>query len=129
MMDLDEDDVDEGDEDADADLTQHAMVSCPYCGESVEVSVDQGGGGVQEYVEDCQVCCRPWSVRVAVDVDGHPTVSDHLEEQRLTAWLKRAIEPRRTDDDDLDLPLALERFECAFHPHLRVAVLHVRVVR
>jgi hypothetical protein len=42
---------------------------CPYCGEWVWVDVDPGGGSVQEYVEDCSVCCRPWLVR-ATEVDG-----------------------------------------------------------
>ena len=58
-----------------ADLTDAAEVWCPYCGESVEVAVDPGGGPVQEYIEDCQVCCRPWSVRVDLDRDGQPTIS------------------------------------------------------
>lgn len=38
--------------------------SCPYCGEPVELLVDPGGARRQEYVEDCPVCCRPWTVRV-----------------------------------------------------------------
>lgn len=42
-------------------------VVCPYCGEANEVSLDPGSGAHQEYVEDCQVCCRPW--RVLVDYD------------------------------------------------------------
>ncbi|MEO8193305.1 MAG: CPXCG motif-containing cysteine-rich protein [Gemmatimonadales bacterium] len=37
---------------------------CPYCGETVEITVDPGGGPAQEYVEDCEVCCQPWLVRV-----------------------------------------------------------------
>lgn len=41
-----------------------AEVECPYCGEIVEIGLDPGGGGVSEYVEDCEVCCRPWQVRV-----------------------------------------------------------------
>ena len=39
-------------------------VVCPYCGASVELLLDPGGGPVQRYVEDCEVCCRPWSVEV-----------------------------------------------------------------
>ena len=41
-----------------------AVVWCPYCGETVTISVDAGGGSAQEYVEDCEVCCRPWQVAV-----------------------------------------------------------------
>ena len=37
-------------------------VSCPYCGEEVEVflEADIGSG----FVQDCEVCCNPWLVRV-----------------------------------------------------------------
>jgi hypothetical protein len=62
-------------DDAAADPTRSSLVSCPYCGETVELLVDSGGGPLQEYVEDCEVCCRPWSVRVAFDSDGYATVS------------------------------------------------------
>lgn len=41
-----------------------AEVTCPYCGETVTISVDPGGGSSQQYVEDCQVCCNPWQVSV-----------------------------------------------------------------
>ena len=50
-----------------------ADVVCPYCGEAVTIAVDPGGGAVQEYVEDCEVCCRPWDVRVRF-FDGVPEV-------------------------------------------------------
>lgn len=44
-------------------------VTCPYCGEPGELVVEPGDQ-VQEYVEDCAVCCRPWQVRVRVDARG-----------------------------------------------------------
>jgi len=59
----------------DAHLDEDAHVFCPYCGEGVDIVVDPAGGGVQEYVEDCEVCCRPWAVRVTLDADGLPQVS------------------------------------------------------
>ncbi|NRA35391.1 MAG: CPXCG motif-containing cysteine-rich protein [Polyangiaceae bacterium] len=31
---------------------------CPHCGETIQLQVDEGGGDVQEYIEDCEVCCR-----------------------------------------------------------------------
>jgi hypothetical protein len=40
---------------------------CPYCGEAVELAVDEGGGESQSYVEDCPVCCRPWQVELTMD--------------------------------------------------------------
>ncbi len=33
-------------------------VSCPYCGERIEVLLDTSVPH-QNYIEDCQVCCRP----------------------------------------------------------------------
>jgi hypothetical protein len=45
-------------------------LTCPYCGEGVELVVDEGGGSEQSYVEDCPVCCRPWQVAVTGDVDS-----------------------------------------------------------
>ncbi|HEX2091875.1 MAG TPA: CPXCG motif-containing cysteine-rich protein [Longimicrobiaceae bacterium] len=51
-----------------------ATVLCPYCWEPCEVALDPGSGGVQEYVEDCPVCCRPWTVRVAYREDGSAAV-------------------------------------------------------
>jgi hypothetical protein len=34
------------------------------------IVLDPGGGPVQQYVEDCQVCCQPWRVSVRYDEDG-----------------------------------------------------------
>ncbi len=50
------------------------VVACPYCGEESDVSLDPGGGGVQDYVEDCPVCCRPWRVSVHYHDDGSATI-------------------------------------------------------
>ena len=38
------------------------LVVCPYCGEEVEIYLepDVGSGLIQ----DCEVCCSPWLVRV-----------------------------------------------------------------
>ncbi|NIQ55969.1 MAG: CPXCG motif-containing cysteine-rich protein [Gammaproteobacteria bacterium] len=47
-----------------------AVVRCPYCGEEVELALDPGGGSPQRYVEDCEVCCRPWRVTVTWDERG-----------------------------------------------------------
>lgn len=51
-------------------LDTQAEVACPYCGETVVLGLDPGGGTAQEYVEDCQVCCRPCRVRVSYDDSG-----------------------------------------------------------
>jgi hypothetical protein len=44
-------------------------IQCPYCGESIEILVDDSAGG-QRYIEDCQVCCRPITINVSIDEDG-----------------------------------------------------------
>jgi hypothetical protein len=46
-------------------------ISCPYCGESIELLLD-ASAGAQSYIEDCQVCCRPINVHVSVDDEGEP---------------------------------------------------------
>jgi hypothetical protein len=51
-----------------------ATVSCPYCSEAVTIALDAGGGSVQEYVEDCEVCCQPRQVSVTFR-GGDATVS------------------------------------------------------
>jgi hypothetical protein len=50
------------------------IVHCPYCGEANEVALDPGSGSDQEYVEDCQVCCRPWLMYVKYARDGSAIV-------------------------------------------------------
>lgn len=47
-----------------------ATVTCPYCAEEVEITLDPGSGEIQDYVEDCEVCCKPWRVEVAYLTDG-----------------------------------------------------------
>ena len=50
-------------------MSDPRSLSCPYCGEPVDVAIDEGGGSSQSYVEDCPVCCRPWQVEVSRDPD------------------------------------------------------------
>ena len=43
-------------------------IDCPYCGESFSTQIDLSAGS-QQYVEDCAVCCRPWTVTVEREGD------------------------------------------------------------
>ncbi|HJU69821.1 MAG TPA: CPXCG motif-containing cysteine-rich protein [Gemmatimonadaceae bacterium] len=65
-----------GDPDLEADLDEEfplgdgtvdteATVICPHCAEVVAIGLDPGSGTVQEYIEDCAVCCQPWTVLVS----------------------------------------------------------------
>lgn len=38
------------------------FVTCPYCGESIEVYVEPDMRG--SFVQDCEVCCNPWRLRL-----------------------------------------------------------------
>lgn len=44
-------------------------VTCPYCGESIELLIDDSAAE-QDYYEDCSVCCRPIRIRQTVGSDG-----------------------------------------------------------
>lgn len=41
---------------------------CPYCGERISMLVDPSEA-VSDYIEDCEVCCRPIALHVEVDED------------------------------------------------------------
>ena len=42
---------------------------CAGCGEWNDVVVDHSAGFQQQYVEDCQVCCKPNVLRVSYNED------------------------------------------------------------
>ena len=43
-------------------------VTCPYCGEVVVVHLEEDVRG--SFVQDCEVCCNPWLVRLTRSVEG-----------------------------------------------------------
>jgi len=43
-------------------MPEEFLVICPYCGEEVEIFVEADVRGT--FVQDCQVCCNPWRVRI-----------------------------------------------------------------
>ena len=45
---------------------QTASIQCPYCWETIEVLIDDCGES-QQYIEDCQVCCRPINFHLELD--------------------------------------------------------------
>ena len=58
-----------------------ASVYCPYCNETVEIALDPGSGPAQQYVEDCEICCQPWTVSVQYRENGGADVSVMALEQ------------------------------------------------
>lgn len=54
-------------------LQEEVSSECPYCGEVITLLVDCSVPQ-QQYIEDCEVCCRPINVSVSVDNEGWPQV-------------------------------------------------------
>lgn len=55
-------------------------LDCPFCGEPISVVVDHSIGE-QEYIEDCQVCCRPILLSISIDEDGEAAVIARYENE------------------------------------------------
>ena len=47
------------------DVETEFMVSCPYCGEEVQIYLEPDVLGT--LVQDCEVCCQPWKVHVGYE--------------------------------------------------------------
>ena len=43
-------------------MSDQFFVVCPYCGEEVEIYLEPDVRGT--LVQDCEVCCNPWRIRV-----------------------------------------------------------------
>jgi len=52
---------------------------CAGCGEWNETTVDESAGRRQNYVEDCQTCCKPNMLSVCYD----ETIAQYVIEVRL----------------------------------------------
>jgi hypothetical protein len=78
---LSDEDLAEGFPLGDGTAETETIVHCPHCGEANEVALDPGSGNDQEYVEDCQVCCRPWLMYVKYGRDGMADVEVYASDQ------------------------------------------------
>jgi Cysteine-rich CPXCG len=65
-----DDDVEDEDE---ASPEEGQLFQCPYCWEMVDPALESDLEG--ELVWDCEVCCRPWLIRIDVGIDGEKTVT------------------------------------------------------
>ncbi|WP_196139103.1 CPXCG motif-containing cysteine-rich protein [Aliikangiella sp. G2MR2-5] len=54
---------------------EYHNIQCPYCWESLEISIDISNFGVEEaassinFIEDCQICCQPIAIDVSIGFD------------------------------------------------------------
>jgi prolyl-tRNA synthetase len=58
-------------------MSDEYSVTCPYCGEDVEIYIESDVAG--SFIQDCEVCCNPWRVQVSgrsEDRDVHITRAD-----------------------------------------------------
>ncbi len=51
-------------------MNDEASYLCGACGEEIVIPIDLSEGALQEYVEDCPVCCRANVIRIEVDREG-----------------------------------------------------------
>ncbi len=55
-------------------------VQCPYCWEKFILLVDASIPD-QEYVEDCEICCRPIDFSVSVSEHGETSIEARLQHE------------------------------------------------
>jgi len=61
-------------------LLETTKISCPYCGEMIDIVVDCSVYS-QEYIEDCHVCCRPIVLTITIDNEGVPLILARNEDE------------------------------------------------
>lgn len=49
-------------------MQEEIEIQCPFCGEMISILVDLSVDD-QNYIEDCQVCCKPIQIHVVAE-DG-----------------------------------------------------------
>ena len=52
------------------------VIGCPYCGETFELIVDCSIPE-QNYIEDCEVCCRPINLFISVNDNEVSVIPKH----------------------------------------------------
>ncbi|MDA9557076.1 CPXCG motif-containing cysteine-rich protein [Vibrio sp.] len=55
------------------DLIEERMVECPYCCETLTVLINREDID-NDYIEDCQVCCKPILFQVSADEANELTI-------------------------------------------------------
>lgn len=61
-------------------MNDQSMYVCNSCGEQIVIPLDLSAGTVQEYVEDCPVCCHPNIIHIEIDRKGKPQLWSEPEQ-------------------------------------------------
>jgi hypothetical protein len=59
-------------------VIQLQTITCPYCWESIEITLDLSVAA-QQQVEDCSVCCRPIVIRYRAEDGELAELDAHAE--------------------------------------------------
>lgn len=49
-------------------IEQDYSFTCPHCGVDLSARLDLSGGKNQQFIQDCETCCRP--IQITVEFDG-----------------------------------------------------------
>jgi hypothetical protein len=49
---------------------------CPYCWEQISMLIDSSQKH-QDYIEDCEICCNP--IRLSIAIENHEIISFQAE--------------------------------------------------
>ena len=60
-------------------MLEESQHYCPYCAEPITLLVDTSEGE-QQYIEDCEVCCRPINISLQVHSEGFSLYLAHENE-------------------------------------------------
>ncbi|MEO6694494.1 MAG: CPXCG motif-containing cysteine-rich protein [Ignavibacteria bacterium] len=55
-------------------------IYCPYCGEANSIEIDLSEGSSQNFVRDCEVCCRPIELSIHIGREGEINMEVRTEE-------------------------------------------------
>ena len=63
-------------------MHEEATYVCDNCGEEIVIPIDPTAGSIQEYVEDCPVCCNPNIIHIEIDEHGNVSIWGEPEQDR-----------------------------------------------
>lgn len=61
-------------------VNEYLCFICPFCGEENTVETDITAGSRQEFIQDCEVCCKPVEIKLTFDKEGNAEVEVRNDE-------------------------------------------------